>query len=87
VGDDQAPAVTAAPEEIETGGTMAPDEDSMPDEAGPTGSVGAPSPTGSTDVPATTGATPTAPAVPADTTTGAPVTPAATGATGAGPTG
>jgi RNA polymerase sigma factor (sigma-70 family) len=35
--------ITAAPEEAQTGGAMAPDEDSMPDPSG-TGAVGAPSP-------------------------------------------
>ena len=35
--------VTAAPEEAQTGGAMAPDEDAMPDSTG-TGAVGAPSP-------------------------------------------
>jgi RNA polymerase sigma factor (sigma-70 family) len=35
--------VTAAPEEAQTGGAMAPDEDSMPDSSG-TGAVGAPTP-------------------------------------------
>ena len=33
---------SAAPEEAQTGGTMAPDEGSMPDEAGSTGAAGAP---------------------------------------------
>jgi hypothetical protein len=37
------PLVTAAPEEAQTGGAMAPDEDSMPDSSG-TGAVGAPTP-------------------------------------------
>jgi RNA polymerase sigma factor (sigma-70 family) len=35
--------ISAAPEEAQTGGAMAPDEDSMPDSSG-TGAVGAPSP-------------------------------------------
>ena len=35
--------VTAAPEEAQTGGAMAPDEDSMPDSSG-TGAIGAPTP-------------------------------------------
>jgi RNA polymerase sigma factor (sigma-70 family) len=37
-------AVSAAPEEAQTGGAMAPDEDALPDSSG-TGAVGAPSPT------------------------------------------
>ena len=36
------PVARAAPEEAQTGGTMAPDEGSMPDEAGSTGAAGAP---------------------------------------------
>jgi RNA polymerase sigma factor (sigma-70 family) len=43
-------AATGAPEEAQTGGTMAPDEDAMPDEAAPAGAAGAPS----FDPPATT---------------------------------
>ncbi len=49
--------VTAAPEEAQTGGAMAPDEDSLPDSSG-TGAVGAPTP-----------ADPAAAAGPGDTTT------------------
>ena len=46
--------ITAAPEEAQTGGAMAPDEDSMPDPSG-TGAVGAPSPDdpGAAPVPST----------------------------------
>jgi RNA polymerase sigma factor (sigma-70 family) len=43
-GSVAAPApVTAAPEEAQTGGAMAPDEDSLPDSSG-TGAIGAPTP-------------------------------------------
>jgi RNA polymerase sigma factor (sigma-70 family) len=60
-----APAGTVAPEEAQTGGAMAPDEDTMPDPTG-TGAVGAPSseePSASPGVPATDD-TATAPAGP-----------------------
>ncbi|HEX6695999.1 MAG TPA: sigma-70 family RNA polymerase sigma factor [Solirubrobacteraceae bacterium] len=79
-----APApVTAAPEEAQTGGAMAPDEDSMPDPSG-TGAVGAPSP----DAPgATPGATTSPAAAPtAGANAGAPVDAGAPGA-GATPAG
>jgi RNA polymerase sigma factor (sigma-70 family) len=61
---------TAAPEEAQTGGAMAPDEDSMPDPSG-TGAVGAPSP----DAPGAAPGTPatSAPAAGEGATTGAPV--------------
>jgi RNA polymerase sigma factor (sigma-70 family) len=53
--------VTAAPEEAQTGGAMAPDEDSMPDSSG-TGAVGAPTPA---EPGAPPGATPAPEATPA----------------------
>jgi RNA polymerase sigma factor (sigma-70 family) len=67
-----APApVTAAPEEAQTGGAMAPDEDSMPDPSG-TGAVGAPSPTESA-APGPTTPPAQAPATGEGTSPGAPV--------------
>ncbi|MGZ8632595.1 MAG: sigma-70 region 4 domain-containing protein, partial [Solirubrobacteraceae bacterium] len=63
---------TAVPEEAQTGGTMAPDEASMLDDAGPTGAVGAPGEPGAAPAPVTppavapaaSGAPPDDPAVP-----------------------
>jgi RNA polymerase sigma factor (sigma-70 family) len=54
--------VTAAPEEAQTGGAMAPDEDAMPDSTG-TGAVGAPSPDpdAAPEVTTPAGTTPTGP--------------------------
>ncbi len=53
--------VTAAPEEAQTGGAMAPDEDSMPDSSG-TGAVGAPTPADPGAPPAANAAPGTTPA-------------------------
>ncbi len=81
-----ASGATAAPEEAQTGGAMAPDEDAMPDPSG-TGAVGAPSP----DDPAATPGMSSPPETPpgpgpdagAPVDSGAPIA----GATGATPTG
>jgi RNA polymerase sigma factor (sigma-70 family) len=62
--------VTAAPEEAQTGGAMAPDEDSMPDSSG-TGAIGAP--------------TPADPGAPAGPTTAPEATPATGASASAGP--
>jgi RNA polymerase sigma factor (sigma-70 family) len=71
---------TVAPEEAQTGGAMAPDEESMPDEAAPTGAVGAPSP----ELPAAATPELTTPAITPATGPGSdgasPVEPAAPGA-------
>ena len=69
---------TAAPEEAQTGGAIAPDEESMPDEAGPTGAVGAPSPAAATPELSTPAAT--TPATGPGANGAAPVDPAAQGA-------
>jgi RNA polymerase sigma factor (sigma-70 family) len=84
-----APVGGAAPEEAQTGGAMAPDEESLPDPSG-TGAVGAPSPDGPAAAPepaspdagsSSPGAT--GPAV----TTPVPATPAAAGPGGTAPPG
>ena len=82
-----APGGTVAPEEAQTGGAMAPDEDSLPDPSG-TGAVGAPS----EEDPAATAAptTPSATAPVTGATAPAPIdpgVPSAAGTTGAAPTG
>jgi len=71
-----APAATAAPEEAQTGGSMAPDEDAMPDPMG-TGAVGAPSSDAPPVTPAPSATTETAPAPEPGSSTPAPVDPAA----------
>jgi RNA polymerase sigma factor (sigma-70 family) len=60
------PAAPATPEEIQSGGTMAPDENSLPD-AGPSGGNGAPGTPDATD-----------PATPADPSAAQPTTPTTT---------
>jgi RNA polymerase sigma factor (sigma-70 family) len=64
--------IIAAPEEAQTGGAMAPDEDSMPDPSG-TGAVGAPSPDDAGAAPGTTTSPATAPATGEGANAGAPV--------------
>jgi RNA polymerase sigma factor (sigma-70 family) len=85
-----APTGTVAPEEAQTGGAMAPDEDAMPDPDG-TGAVGAPAPFDSTTpgATATVAGEATTPSAP-DTGAGAPVeqgAPMAGAAPAAPPTG
>jgi RNA polymerase sigma factor (sigma-70 family) len=65
-------AVTTAPEEAQTGGAMAPDEDSMPDPSG-TGAVGAPSPDDPVATPEPTTPQETTPATASSSNAGAPV--------------
>jgi RNA polymerase sigma factor (sigma-70 family) len=76
-----APVAGAAPEEAQTGGAMAPDEDAMPDASG-TGAVGAPSPT---DPTAATPAAPVATITPSAGSNGGAGTPAEQGGPMAGP--
>ena len=83
-----ASVATAAPEEAQTGGAMAPDEDAMPDPSG-TGAVGAPSPNDPAATPLMTSA-PETPAAPGPgPNAGGPVDSGAliAGSTGATPTG
>ena len=64
--------ITAAPEEAQTGGAMAPDEDSMPDPSG-TGAVGAPSPYEPGSAPGATTPPVTTPAAGEGANAGAPI--------------
>jgi RNA polymerase sigma factor (sigma-70 family) len=79
------PAAPAAPEEVQSGGTMAPDEDSLPD-ANATGGNGAPEPPDTTSdptSPTTPAAGETQPTAPVET---APVPPAGAAVGGGAPT-
>jgi RNA polymerase sigma factor (sigma-70 family) len=71
---------SATPEEAQTGGSMAPDEDALPDEAGPTGAVGAPSPDEPATTPGLTTSSATTSSAGAGSNGAAPVDPSAVGA-------